>query len=153
MKTRANTSSFVYVTYIRTTPDKLWRALTTPDFMQRYFFGMAIVPNPSWKKGATWTLGPTGETPYDAGTVVEVKPRKRIVLRWHHEADAKLKAEGDARCVMTLEPVGKTVKLTITHTMNRPHSKLIDAVAGGWPQILSNLKSLLETGKIVLKEF
>jgi Activator of Hsp90 ATPase homolog 1-like protein len=73
------------------------------------------------------------------------------VLKWRNELRPELKAEGYARCMIEVEPVSGAVKLTITHTMDRAGSKLIEAVSGGWPRILSNLKSLLETGQIVLK--
>ncbi len=145
-------SSFVYVTFIRTTPQKLWRALTDPDFMRRYFFGAAMTPEPAWKKGASWKMQFPDGLLTDQGTVLEVVPPKRLVLRWRNEFMPKLKAEGFSRCVMTLEPVKEAVKLTITHTMDRPKSKLIDAVSGGWPQILSNLKSLLETGRVAFQD-
>ena len=62
----------------------------------------------------------------------------------------ELKAEGFSLCTVEIEPVEDSVKLTVTHSMEREGSKLIDAVSGGWPQILSNLKSLLETGAVVL---
>jgi len=74
------------------------------------------------------------------------------VIKWRNEFRPELKDEGYARCAMDLEPVDGTVKLTITHTMDRPDSKLIEAVSSGWPRILSNLKSLLETGEPVFKE-
>jgi len=145
-------SSFVYVTFIRTTPQKLWHALTTPEFMRTYFFGAAITPDPAWKKGAAWQMQFADGMITDQGKVLEVVRRKRLVLRWRNEFMPALKAEGYSRCVMTLEPVKGAVKLTITHTMDRPKSKTIEAVSGGWPQILSNLKSLLETGKVAFKE-
>ena len=145
-------SSFVYVTFIRTTPQKLWHALTDPGFMRRYCFGAAITPVPAWKKGASWQMQFPDGIITDQGEVLEVVPRRRLVLRWRNEFMPELKSEGFSRCVMTLEPMKGAVKLTITHTMDRPKSKLIDAVSGGWPQILSNLKSLLETGRIALKD-
>jgi uncharacterized protein YndB with AHSA1/START domain len=74
------------------------------------------------------------------------------VLRWRNEWNPELKAEGDTRCTMELEPAGSAVKLSITHEMERADSKFIGAVSGGWPKILSNLKSLLETGELVLVE-
>jgi uncharacterized protein YndB with AHSA1/START domain len=145
-------SSFVYVTFIRTTPQKLWHALTNPDFMRKYFFGAAITPDPAWKKGASWQMQFGDGLITDQGQVLEVVPPKRLVLRWRNEFMPKLKAEGYSRCEMKLEPVKGTIKLTITHTMDRPKSKTIDAVSGGWPQILSNLKTLLETGRVAFKE-
>ncbi len=66
--------------------------------------------------------------------------------------EPELKAEGPSRCTFDLEPTGGAVKLTITHEIDRPDSKFIHAVNGGWPKVLSNLKSLLETGAIALQE-
>ena len=73
--------------------------------------------------------------------------------RWRIRTEFRpeLKEEGYSRCTIELEPVGEAVKLTIVHTIDRPEAKLITAVSGGWPKILSNLKSLLETGEVVLK--
>ena len=86
----------------------------------------------------------------DAGEIVVFEPLKRLGIRWRNEWNPEFKAEGWSLCIMEIEPEGETVKLTVTHSMEREGSKLIDAVSGGWPQILSNLKSLLETGSVVL---
>jgi uncharacterized protein YndB with AHSA1/START domain len=87
----------------------------------------------------------------DAGEVVEADRPKRLVLKWRNEFRPELKAEGYSRCTIDLEPAGDAVKLTITHGIDREGSKFIEAVSGGWPRILSNLKSLLETGEVALK--
>lgn len=150
MTTNAINSTFVYVTFIRTTPERLWSALTDPDFMREYWFGVHF--ETEWKPGAHWEmLYPDGRVT-DAGEIVQFDPPKRMVLKWRHELRPELKAEGFARCTIELEPVPDAVKLTITHTIDREESKLIQAVSGGWPRILSNLKSLLETGQVVLKK-
>jgi uncharacterized protein YndB with AHSA1/START domain len=73
-----------------------------------------------------------------------------MVIRWQNEWKPELKAEGPSRCTIELESVDRAVKLTITHEIDRPDSKLITAVSGGWPRILSNLKSLLETGEVAI---
>jgi uncharacterized protein YndB with AHSA1/START domain len=75
-----------------------------------------------------------------------------LVIRWQHQNKPELKAEGDSLCTMELEPIGTAVKLSITHTIEREPSKLIGAVSGGWPKIISNLKSLLESGSIALQD-
>jgi len=142
-------SRFVYVTYIRTTPDRLWSALTTPEFMRQYWFGCHI--ETQWKRGSPWRLQFKDGRVADAGTIVEIDPPKRLVLEWRNEWSPELNAEGNARCTMELEPSDGVVKLTVTHEMARTGSKLIEAVGGGWPKILSNLKSLLETGEVVMK--
>ena len=142
------TSSFVYVTYIRTTPEELWTALTTSEFMKKYWFGMNFETD--WKVGSPWKLMfPDGRIA-DIGEIVELDRPRRIVLKWRNEFRPELKTEGYARCSIELEPQDGAVKLTISHTIERADSKLIEAVSGGWPRILSNLKSLLETGQITL---
>ena len=82
----------------------------------------------------------------DSGEVLEIEPYRRLVLRWRNEF-SELREEGYSRMTYELEPVGESVKLTIVHEMDKPGSKLIEAVSGGWPHILASLKSLLETGE------
>lgn len=143
-------SSYVYVTFIRTTPQKLWTALTDPEFTKQYWFGMH--QESEWKPGAPWRMVYPDGRVSDAGELLEVDPPRRLVIKWRNEWKPEMKAEGFARCVMELEPVdGTAVKLTITHSMERADSQLIHAVSGGWPKVLSNLKSLIETGEVVLK--
>jgi uncharacterized protein YndB with AHSA1/START domain len=88
----------------------------------------------------------------DTGEIVEARPQQRLVIRWRHQHKPELKAEGESQCVMELEASGTAVKLSITHTIEREPSKFIEAVSGGWPKIISNLKSLLETGSTVLHD-
>jgi len=145
----ANVSSFVYVTFIRTTPEKLWSALTSPDFTKQYWFGMHCETD--WKPGSSWKLVFADGRIADAGEIVEADQPRRLAIKWRNEFRPEFKSEGYSRCTMDLEPVDGAVKLTITHVMDRAQSKLIGAVSGGWPRILSNLKSLLETGEVVLK--
>jgi uncharacterized protein YndB with AHSA1/START domain len=101
--------------------------------------------------GGAWKLSfPDGRVA-DTGEVAVCEPGKRLGIRWRNEFKAELKAEGWSLCTMEIEPAaGETVKLTVTHSIEREDSKLIGAVSGGWPQILSNLKSLLETGSVIL---
>jgi len=143
-------SSFVYVTFIRTTPEKLWSALTDPDQMKEYWFGMHI--ETEWKKGAEWRMIFSDGRVADTGQILEFERPRRIQLKWRNEFRPELKAEGFTVCTMDLEPIGATLRLTITHTIERAQSKFIEAVSGGWPKILSNLKSLLETGQVILRE-
>jgi uncharacterized protein YndB with AHSA1/START domain len=143
-------STFIYVTYIRTSPDKLWSALTDAEFMKLYWFGVTC--ESQWTVGSPWKMVyPDGQIT-DAGEIIEAEPPRRLVIRWLHQNKPELKAEGESLCTMELEPTGTAVKLSITHTIERKPSKLIDAVSGGWPKIISNLKSLLETGSIALQE-
>ena len=137
-------STFVYVTYIRTSAETLWAALLKPEFTQQYWYGMQMVSD--WKPGASWKLVFADGRIGDTGEVLEIAPPHRLVIRWCNEFRPELKAEGPAKCMFELEPTGDVVKLTITHTSVKADSKLIVAVSGGWPKILSNLKTLLETG-------
>lgn len=137
-------SRFVYVTYIRTTPEKLWRALIDPDFTRQYWAGTH--QKSDWKPGAPWRImAPDGRVA-DSGEIVEFDPPRRLVLTWENQFAAEMKAEGASRLTYELETMGASVKLTLTHEMDRPNSKLIGAVSDGWPHILASLKSLLETG-------
>jgi uncharacterized protein YndB with AHSA1/START domain len=143
-------STFVYVTYIRTTPEKLWSALTDAEFMKQYWFGTRC--ESKWSAGSPWKMVQGDGRITDAGEIVEADPPRRLVIRWLHQYKPELKAEGPSLCTMELQPTAGAVRLSITHTIEREPSKLITAVSGGWPKILSNLKSLLETGSIALLE-
>jgi len=140
--------TFIYVTFIRTSANELWNALTNPEVMKRYWFGFH--QESDWKAGSAWKLMHPDGRVADAGEVVEIDPPKRLVLKWRNEFKPELKAEGYSQCVFEIEPTGEAVKLTVSHSIERDKAKFIEAVSGGWPRILSNLKSLLETGKIVL---
>jgi uncharacterized protein YndB with AHSA1/START domain len=143
-------STFVYVSYIRTTPEELWSALTDAEFMKRYWFGTHC--ESEWTPGSSWKMVYPEGSITDAGEIVEAEPPRRLVIRWQNQIKPELMAEGESLCTMELEPNGTAVKLSITHTIEREPSKLIAAVSGGWPKIISNLKSLLETGSAVLKD-
>src|SRR5262249_47979048 len=144
-------STFVYVTYIRTTPERLWSALTEDtEFMKQYWFGCYCESR--WTAGSPWKLLSGEGATLDAGEIVEADPPRRLVIRWQHQSKPELKAEGASLCTMELERSGSAVKLAITHTIEQDASKLIGAVAGGWPKVLSNLKSLLESGARALEE-
>lgn len=142
---------FVYVTYIASTPDKVWEALTSAEFTRQCWFGTHHETD--WKPGSPWRLVFDDGRVADAGEVLESDPPFRVVLRWRNEFRPETKAEGYSLCTISIEPVDGAVKLTILHELQAElaESKFIDAVSGGWPRILSNVKSLLETGKLVLK--
>jgi uncharacterized protein YndB with AHSA1/START domain len=147
----AKRSSFVYVTYIRTTPKKLWEALTDPQVIPRYRLGTTITCD--WKKGSSWKiLRPDGRLA-DSGEILEIDPPRRMVIRWQNEWKPEFKAEGPSRCTIELEPLDNSVKLTITHEIERPESDFIAAASEGWSLILSNLKSLLETGEVAMTTY
>ena len=143
-------STYVYVSYIRTTPERLWSALIDPEFQKQYWFGMHC--ESEWKAGSSWDLVSSEGQVYDAGEIVEADPPKRLVIRWQHQLKPELKAEGPSLCTMELEQSSTAVKLVITHSIERDDSQLITAVSGGWPKVISNLKSLLEGGRIAIEE-
>ncbi len=138
-------SKFVYVTYIRTSPQKLWDALTRPEFQRQYWFGMH--QDSEWKAGSSWAMKFSDGRTADAGEILESEPPKRLVIKWRNEFRPELKDEGYSRCVYTLEQDGDVMKLTIDHSIERDGAKVIEAVAGGWPKVLSSLKSFLEAGE------
>ena len=141
-------SKFVYVTYIHTTAEKLWAALTTPEFTKQYWFGATLETD--WKAGSPWQMKFADGRIADAGEVLESDPPRRFVLKWQHQLNPDLKAEGFSRCVFEIEEKDGVSKLSINHEIDVAEpSKFIAAVSGGWPKILSNLKSLLETGKTI----
>ena len=151
--------SFVYVTCIRTTPEVLWRALTDPAFTMRYW-GAGL--QSEWTPGAPvlWQSAP-GEPFRDLEQrVLEAEPYRRLSYTWHNyqpehatyfgwsaEYLARLQQEPRSKVTFELEPMGDVVKLTLTHDDFVPQSEMRRAVSGGWPEILSSLKSLLEVGE------
>ncbi|HXR38256.1 MAG TPA: SRPBCC family protein [Terracidiphilus sp.] len=138
-------SQFLYVAFIRTTPEKLWQALIDPEFTRRYWF--ATAQESEWRAGSAWCIRFADGRVADSGEVVEIEPARRLVLKWRHEIQPELTAEGYSRMTFELAQQGEMVKLTVLHEMDVKDSKFIGAVSGGWPIILSSLKSLLETGE------
>ena len=151
-------TEFVYTTYIATTPERLWQALTDPVFTRRYW-GAELYSD--WQVGSPvlWKEG-LDEEPCDLGQIVlEAEPRRRLSYTWHHprpyhaemlgwSADrlAEAQREPRSRATFDLEPADDAVKLTVTHDGFASGSPMLDAVRAGWPQLLANLKTLLETG-------
>ena len=138
-------SQFVYVIYIRTTSEKLWQAITDPEFTRQYFCG--TTHESEWKPGASWRIMIPDGRVADSGEVLEIDPPKKLVLTWRNDFKPELLAEGYSRMTYEIEKSGDGVKLTVLHEMDKEGSKLIEAVSEGWPVILCSLKSLLETGK------
>ena len=140
-------SSFLYVTYIRTTPQRLWEALTGPEFNKQYWFGMH--QESDWEAGKSWKLVFADGRIADTGEVLAVEPPTRLVLKWRNEFRPEVKADGDTICTFVIEPDGEMTKLTVTHEADgdKPQHMLIDAVSQGWPKVLSSLKSFIETGR------
>lgn len=150
-------TEFVYVTYIKTTPEKLWQALTDPAFTKRYW-GAELQSD--WQQGSPVLWREASPEFIDYGSeVLEFDPPRRLAYSWHmprrEHADylgwsddqlTRAQAEPRSRVSFDLEPEGETVKLTVVHDGFAPGSDMLKAVSGGWPAILASLKSLLETG-------
>jgi uncharacterized protein YndB with AHSA1/START domain len=142
---------FVYVTYIATTAEKVWHALTDTDVARRYWVGLTgairSYENLSdWKPGSRWQQRRLDEakTVTLVGKVLESTPPRRLVLTWATPKDAD-NSEMNSRVTFDIEPQGdRLVKLTVLHEDLDP--EMHRGIAGGWPQVLSNLKTLLETG-------
>jgi uncharacterized protein YndB with AHSA1/START domain len=158
-ETAMGDSEFVYTTYINTTPERLWRALTEPAFTRRSWAGAALESD--WKVGSPvkWQDGP-GEPFRDLGQVVLAsEPYRRLSYRWHapqpqhaellgwtEEEFAEAARERISKVTFEIEPIRSMVKLTVIHDDFEPGSRTLEAVSQGWPELLANLKTLLETG-------
>jgi uncharacterized protein YndB with AHSA1/START domain len=138
-------SQFVYVTYIRTTPEKLWQALIEPEFTRQFW--CECWQDSAWKTGASWRLMIPDGRVGDSGEILEIDAPRRLVLSWRNEFRPELREEGYSRLTYELERQGESVKLTVIHEIDVAGSKLIEAVSTGWPHIFASLKSLLETGE------
>ena len=140
-----NKSTFVYVTYIATTPEKLWEALTNPAFTRQYWAGSW--QDSEWRVGASWKLMTPDGRVGDSGEILELDPPRRLVVSWEHQIFEEFRGLGVTRATFDIEQSGEVVKLTVTHEAPESAAKLLDALSQGWPGILSSLKTLLETGR------
>jgi uncharacterized protein YndB with AHSA1/START domain len=134
---------FVYVTYIATTPEKLWEALTSSEFSKRYWFDTEVKSD--WKVGSPFALVMNGTTT-DVGEILQVDRPRRLSYTFHHVLSEAARKERPTKVTFNLEPHGKLVKLTLTHEDFEDGSVILDGISKGWPAILSSLKSLLESG-------
>jgi uncharacterized protein YndB with AHSA1/START domain len=134
---------FVYVTYIETTPEKLWEALTNSEFTKRYWFNTEVKSD--WKVGSPFALVMNGTTT-DVGEILEADRPRRLAYTFKHQLDEELRKEPPTKVAFAIEPHGDLVKLTVTHEGFIEGSKLLDGISKGWPAIMSSLKSLLESG-------
>ena len=138
---------FVYVTYIETTPERLWEALTSSEFSKRYWWDTSVVSD--WKVGSPFSLVLNGKTT-DVGEVLEAERPRRLSYTFRHILNEAARNERPSRVTFVLEPHGKLVKLTLTHEDFAEDSVVIDGISKGWPAIMSSLKSLLESGKALV---
>jgi uncharacterized protein YndB with AHSA1/START domain len=135
---------FVYVTYIETTPEKLFQALTSSEFSRQYWFGTEL--HSDWKIGAPFALVTDG-LQTDVGEILEFDPPRRLSYTFKHVLQDRFQHDAPTKVVFSIEQHGRFSKLTLTHEGFAGASKLLDGISTGWPAILSSLKSMLETGK------
>lgn len=137
--------AYVYVTYIRTTPEKLWDALTNPEFTKQYWFDIEVQSD--WKVGSPMVYSQKGRIRVD-GEVLAAK-RPTLLAYTFHETEGASSKEPPTKVTLEIERQGQGdyVKLTVTHTAFVPNSLHKPSISQGWPAVLSGLKSLLETGK------
>jgi uncharacterized protein YndB with AHSA1/START domain len=134
---------FIYITYIETTPEQLWEALTSSEFSKRYWWNTSVISD--WKVGSPFSLVMDGTTT-DVGEILEVDRPRRLSYTFHHVLSEASRKERPTKVVFNLEPYGKLVKLTLTHEDFEEGSVILDGISKGWPAILSSLKSMLESG-------
>jgi len=138
-------SKFLYVTFIRATADRVWDALTQPEFTRAYWVG--TTQKSDWTAGSSWGLYTPDGRLFDTGEILEADRPRKLVLTWRNEHFPEMKAEGFTRLTYEIEPFGDdAIKLTLTHEIDLDHSETIAKLASGWPAVLASLKSLLETG-------
>ena len=157
--TTTDAPAFVYQTYIRTSPEQLWRALTEPAFTERYWGGLSF--DTDWKAGSTMAWRIAEVTVADPGQVViESDPYRRLTYSWHSYTPewarangidealrAALAAERRSTVTFDIDDLGEAVKLTVLHGNFEAGSTAATMVRDGWPRVISDLKSLLETGE------
>jgi len=139
-----STMEKVFEIYIKTTPERLWEAITNSEMRRKYWFGVGVETD--WTTGSRYQgVHPLAPGAIHEGENLEVDPPRRLVQSsralWSEEA----KREGTSRVTWEIEPIGDSCRLTVTHDQLRENAR--DEIYGGWPQILSGLKTLLETGQ------
>lgn len=140
-----NNQDFIYITYIRTTPEKLWDALTNAEFTKQYWFGMAITSD--WKVGSPMYYMVNGKPNVEGKVLIADRPK--LLSYTFRDASGEGAKEPPTKVTLEIEPEAgtDTVRLTVTHTDFVENSKHRASISQGWPAVLSTLKSLLETGK------
>jgi uncharacterized protein YndB with AHSA1/START domain len=136
----------VYEIYIKTTPERLWRAITDPEQRAKYQFGARQTSD--WTPGSRYEMGhPDGPLPLGEGENLEVDPPRRLVQTMRALWSDEVKGEGFSRITWEIEPVGDSCRLVVTHDQLREGAN--EELYGGWPMILSGLKTWLETGELL----
>jgi uncharacterized protein YndB with AHSA1/START domain len=138
---------FVYTTYIETSAEKLWQALTEGDFTERYWFGHRVASD--WKVGSAFRFAKQGK-PSIEGKVLISEPPKKLAYTWESlNCSPDAPRERTSRVTFDLEPRGKVIKLTVTHDNLDEGGVTLRNISGGWPMVIASLKSLLESGRVL----
>ena len=135
----------VFEIYIKTTPERLWEAITDPEMRAKYSFG--VKTQSDWTPGSSYNSSVPGVIDIAAGENLEVDPPRRLVQSFTALWSDEVKSEGASRVTWEIEPVGSSCRLTVTHDQLREGAN--SELYGGWPMILSGLKTLLETGDLL----
>jgi uncharacterized protein YndB with AHSA1/START domain len=140
----------VYEIYIKTTPERLWQAITDPSLRAKYSFGVAT--HSDWTPGSPYRSRTTAatvapDTDIAEGENLEVTPPRRLVQTFRALWSDEVKGEGYSRVTWEIEPIGDSCRLTVTHDQLRAGANA--ELYGGWPMVLSGLKTLLETGQLL----
>ena len=137
----------IFEIYIKTTPERLWEAITNPDMRSKYTFGVAVTSD--WKPGSHYVGIPRQQPdfPICEGENLVVDPPRRLVQSFRALWSDDVKREGTSRVTWEIEPIGDSCRLTVTHDQMREDAN--GEIYGGWPMILSGLKTLLETGELL----
>ena len=136
----------VFEIYIKTTPERLWEAITNPDLRRKYNFGVGV--KSKWTRGSRYEgTTPAAPTPIFGGEILEIDPPRRLVQSFTAMWSDDVKKEGTSRVTWEIEQIEDSCRLMITHDQLREGAN--EELYGGWPMILSGLKTLLETGEML----
>ena len=136
----------VFEIYIKTTPERLWQAITDPEMRRKYNFGVAV--DSDWQPGSTYQgSSPMAPAPIFEGEILEVDRPRRLVQTFRALWGEDVKSEGTSRVTWEIEPVGDSCRVLVTHDQLREGAN--DQLYGGWMMVLSGLKTLLETGELL----
>ena len=137
-------TEYVYVTYIGTTPQRVWDAIVQPEFTRQYWYHENLS---DWRPGSAWKHRDveTGDIRI-VGKIVEATPPKRLVMTWAYPKDEN-NADETSRVTFEIETIDSMVRLTVTHDELVPGSNMEKGIKSGWPRVLSSLKTFVETGK------
>ena len=141
-------SCFSYVSYIRATPETVWEALFDPAMQVRAWMGHILKSD--WRAGSDWRMISSDGHIANSGKVLDIDRGRRLVLSYRSDQMREWTSEGYSRAVFEFETAGDATRFAVIHTMDRPESKLIAAASASWPLVISNIKSLIETGDVAL---